>query len=736
MLFRLITVFAVLFSSCTTTGQNKYNLDFEQINDLTRESKGWFKWSSYEVNTDTDSHSGKYSGKITSDERGVEGRMVYGIPANYNGETLQLEGYIKTKDVSEGFAGLFLKVESDQGFSLAFETMEDQQVNGTNDWKKYTVSVPYPEKAEYIFIGGILSGKGEAWFDDFVLKIDGKDVQDLKENDKNIFKAKLDREFDTGSEVALPDLNSDLISKLDLLGKVWGFLKYYHPEIARGNYNWDYELFRFLPRYVHENSPAKRDGILVKWIENYGELKKCHTCKETSKDAVLKPDLSWINDSLIGPELKSLLLEVYNNRHQGEQYYVRIHPQLGKPEFINEDPYRYRRYPDTGFRLLALYRYWNIVQYFFPYKHLIDKDWNEIQMEYLSQVVNAKDELEYELAFLKLIGEIQDTHGQLTMGNERIMSARGNYYAPFKVQFIEDHLVVTDYYKSELVDVSEIKIGDIITHINDVPIEVVVDSLREFYPASNDVVMRRDISMDILRSNKNKLQLNYITDGTNKQKRLTLYEREHLDIIDWDGNNGNDSLRMLDENIGYITLRSIQLGDINKAKQLFRETKGIIIDIRNYPNIFMPYRLGPYFVSSEAPFVKLLEANIDNPGEFNFTETLKIPPSDNPYKGKLVVLVNEFTQSRSEFTAMAFRAGHNTTIIGSTTAGADGDVSDFSLPGGMGTRISGVGIYYPDGTETQRVGIIPDIEMRPTIRGIIEGKDELLERAIEFINQN
>jgi C-terminal processing protease CtpA/Prc len=48
--------------------------------------------------------------------------------------------------------------------------------------------------------------------------------------------------------------------------------------------------------------------------------------------------------------------------------------------------------------------------------------------------------------------------------------------------------------------------------------------------------------------------------------------------------------------------------------------------------------------------------------------------------------------------------------------------------------ISGIGVYYPDGTETQRVGIVPDIEIRPTIGGIRNGKDELLEKAIELIN--
>ena len=47
--------------------------------------------------------------------------------------------------------------------------------------------------------------------------------------------------------------------------------------------------------------------------------------------------------------------------------------------------------------------------------------------------------------------------------------------------------------------------------------------------------------------------------------------------------------------------------------------------------------------------------------------------------------------------------------------------------------ISAIGVYYPDGKETQRIGIIPDIKIKPTIRGIIEGRDEMLEKAIEII---
>jgi C-terminal processing protease CtpA/Prc len=72
--------------------------------------------------------------------------------------------------------------------------------------------------------------------------------------------------------------------------------------------------------------------------------------------------------------------------------------------------------------------------------------------------------------------------------------------------------------------------------------------------------------------------------------------------------------------------------------------------------------------------------------------------------------------------------------VGSTTAGADGNVSQIPLPGGLNTMISGLGVFYPDGTPTQRVGIHVDIEARPTVAGIRAQRDEVLESAIHQID--
>lgn len=82
-----------------------------------------------------------------------------------------------------------------------------------------------------------------------------------------------------------------------------------------------------------------------------------------------------------------------------------------------------------------------------------------------------------------------------------------------------------------------------------------------------------------------------------------------------------------------------------------------------------------------------------------------------------------------------FRTVDKTTKVGSTTAGADGNISDFSLPGGLRTVISGIGIYYPDDTVTQRVGILPNVEVLPTIQGIKYVIYEPMVKAIKIINK-
>ena len=168
----------------------------------------------------------------------------------------------------------------------------------------------------------------------------------------------------------------------------------------------------------------------------------------------------------------------------------------------------------------------------------------------------------------------------------------------------------------------------------------------------------------------------------------------------------------------------------------FENTKGIIVDMRCYPSDFMPFTFGKYIKSEVSPFVKFTSGNPSYPGSFTFSSPISNGGvKGSHYKGKVIVIVNATSQSQAEYTTMAFQSSPNVKVIGSTTAGADGDVSSIVLPGGISTMISGLGVFYPDHTPTQRVGVKIDYKMKPTIKGVTEGRDELLDKAVELLNK-
>ena len=166
----IVFLFLLAAYYCQAQNDGKFNFDFESQKDKSSLSDGWFKWGDYNLSIDSLTYSGKNAVKITATDTGKFGCIAYPIPAIYSGKTLRLEGYMKIKNVTNGFAGLLLRIDGKEGI-LAFANMDDQKIKGTKDWQKYSITVNYPQKSETIYVAGILSGKGEAWFDDFYLTL-------------------------------------------------------------------------------------------------------------------------------------------------------------------------------------------------------------------------------------------------------------------------------------------------------------------------------------------------------------------------------------------------------------------------------------------------------------------------------------------------------------------------------------------------------------------------------------
>ena len=203
-------------------------------------------------------------------------------------------------------------------------------------------------------------------------------------------KALNDNEFISHSTIVIDGYDKQTIDNLSVLCKVWGFLKYYHPVVAEGNMNWDFELFRIMPAILCSKSANERNEILFDWIEKLGTVNpaKKHQ-KFNSSNVKLLPDISWIENFHELEKVSQQLIKIRDAKRSGKHYYVTLAPQVGNAIFTHEEFYNIPPYPDTGFRLLTLFRYWNIIQYFFPYKYLIGEEWQDLLPEFIQKFIHA-----------------------------------------------------------------------------------------------------------------------------------------------------------------------------------------------------------------------------------------------------------------------------------------------------------------------------------------------------------
>ena len=657
--------------------------------------------------------SGKYA--ATLEYHGESNKdynaLSYSIPAIYEGAKVTLTGYVKSENVT-GSAGLWMRIDPR---ALAFDNMQDRPIKGTTGWTKYEITLDlHASEASKIVVGALLVGKGKIWVDNLQVTIDGNTLANSPL--KKLLPSQQDKEFDNGSKIETVSLDKQKVNNLETLGKVWGFLKYYHLAVMKGNYNWDYELFRILPAVLKAQNSTERDAVLSKWISNLGTFESGNTGTDETGVAAIKPDLDWIQHSNLSPRLSEELMAVKNAKRSDSSYYINMAQGAGNPIFQHENLYEKMKYPDAGFRLLSLFSYWNKIQYFYPYKDLIKEDWKEVLKEFIPKFINAANETEYDLVALELIGRIHDSHAG--MSTEALRRYFGMYYSPLEITFIDNKPVVTGYYNDLYGKLSGLKEGDEIISINNKPVAEIIKEQLKYTPASNYSTQLRNLSSNLLNSNDSAVNIEYKRDGEIKKATVKTYPAASLNLSKQYRRTGT-CFKIINNNIGYLYPGTIQQSYLEEIEKELKSTKGLIIDMRCYPSQFIVFSFGNYLVPAATPFVKFTTGSVTTPGLFTMGQPLSVGTSGREHsKGKVVIMVNELTQSQAEYTTMAFKADPNVTVIGSTTAGADGNVSRIYLVGGIPTAISGIGVFYPDGKGTQRVGIVPDIVVTPTIEGV------------------
>jgi hypothetical protein len=507
--------------------------------------------------------------------------------------------------------------------------------------------------------------------------------------------------------------------------KVWGQFKYQHSGIAGGYIDWDEVLLNHLDGiYTAQDNAAFNDSLLS-MISDAGPIQSSFNQLPDIIDSLYtNNDIQWMNDSYLTNSVQIQLDSLISKYRPQYNYYLNDNINLNNNLFDNDTSYSNgTNFPDKNIQLLALFRYWNIIHFFYPFKNIMDQPWDETLKEFIPLILEVNNELDYHLTIRKLVTKINDTQGTVT--SPILSEWDGNFHPPFLVRYIENKMVITQV----LTGVNLISTGDIILEMDGLDVGILRDSLLQFASGSNEVSIEKSINNMILWGEIGSFEM-LIFDG--QEEVLVNLQRSDLNYSELTIVNTpiwKDTILENGCHYGIVDIGRLEPIDVDQMYADLKNTDAIIFDVRNLSTYSISGIIGNLF-SSPINTVNFSIPDYTYSGRFSWADNEIGNWSSGSYSGKVIILFDERTQNHGEFNCMSLEKHSNAIKIGSTTSGTQGNVLEVYLPGNIIAYTIFTGTYYPDYTQIQRVGIIPDYFIEPTIQGIRNGEDEVMAFAL------
>ncbi|MEZ4799787.1 MAG: S41 family peptidase [Flavobacteriales bacterium] len=503
---------------------------------------------------------------------------------------------------------------------------------------------------------------------------------------------------------------------------VWGFLKY-HTEYPK-TINWDRVL---LKDYASVKEYSTEQQIQQK-IDSLFAI--CGVNDKVGSVENYDLEMSWLNSSQLSEDQKLKVIAIANTKLKFKQKYVG--QTRGGRLTIKEQGDTSKFTDNESMRYLGLCRYWNVINYWSPYRDLIRDDWNQSFKTLLPEFQSASDEEKYYFALLKLSSATDDGHAMVMMiNNAHYNSVK---YLPFLISWVDGHTYVR-YATDSFLNQNNILLKDEILEIDGVTSEARWDFVADHFRGSNDEYKHlgaylfafTNAEQFELKIRRNGEILTRIINSVSNVENKQLYESyAKLNTKKW------EAVEMQGKKFLYVDMGELNQKDINREfRKALKNADNIVFDIRNYPHGTM-YKLNRLLFNKRTPFAQFTIMNLDDPGSFKNSKPVRTTKRRD-FEGKIFVLCNGASISHAEFNIMSLQAHPNTTVIGSRTAGADGDVAFVRMPYDNIMMFSSIGVFYPDGRPTQQVGVKIDFEIPDSITHLPLSEDPHIQKALELM---
>jgi C-terminal processing protease CtpA/Prc len=605
----------------------------------------------------------------------MPGVLTQGIKAeDLRGLEIKLLAFVKVQVESPGDQGLlWLRVDRENGQIGFFDNMSDRPVI-SDEWKEYEIRGKVDEDALMIYFGGIMNGTGKLSLDEFRLLALSEDDQWEPVDIKN-----------PGFEI---------------------------DEEAQQPKHWGAQSQGYMYKVQKQDSPVGEKCLM---IESVGQ-------KITGTIFDESPEVGdVVNKELCAGLACRIPLALYADERgtlgKTQEYsFDTLVSDLTTKDF--GDLTANNRFVRLADVIIA----WNVFQHFYPYFDVADVDWDRELTNALESALSDESEGDFFYTLSRLVAKLQDGHGNVY--NNVWMQQAG---LPIKVDWIENQVVVT---VSQ--DPIHFQKGDIILEIDGIKAEKALRNVEEFISGSPQWKRWKSLNRFAYGEQRTTVKL--------KLKR----GKEELEMEierDFKGNlteSEKPNIEELENDVFYVNLDKASWAEINAKIDDLAKAKGVIFDLRGYPN------------GNHQIICHLLETN-DTSDAWMQIPLFVYPDQENivgyqkmgwglvakePHiAGKAVFIIYGGCISYAE-SFMSFIEHYKLAeIVGQPTAGTNGNINSFILPGGFRIIWTGMKVLKHDGSQHHLIGIKPTVPVERTIQGVIEGRDEFLEKAIEVVKQ-
>jgi len=375
---------------------------------------------------------------------------------------------------------------------------------------------------------------------------------------------------------------------------------------------------------------------------------------------------------------------------------------------------------DRATRLAAVALAWNVLQHFYPYFDVVKTDWSRALRDALRSAATDSSQRAFANTLARMVAALHDGHGNVYNLAQKL------HVPPLTWEWIEGRLIITESTHASL------SLGDVVLAIDGTPVPEQLARAEAMVSGATPQWVRYRALLELAwgeQGTKLRIDVQRYTTGERARVELTrdspLYQLSDRRRI--------ANVAEVEPGILYLDLDRMADADFDAALEGLTRAKGIIFDFRGYPKM-SPAKLfahlaerpltSPQWLVPEITWPDHLRMSFSRQGEW------EIRPATPFLSAKKVFLVDGRTISFAE-SCMGivehYRLGQ---IVGTPTAGTNGNATSFQVPGGLTVTFTAMKVLKHDGSQHHGVGIQPTILARRTRAGVAAGRDEVIERAI------